>query len=142
MKKILILKFISILLTTNCFSQSVEKDKYIIKAKNQNTCGWFLALGGTALHIAAFAIESSVPILDFNATPEELKSNKNKEKTAEVLLIAGAVALVGCIPLFVSSHINHKKSLHVTINMKSFNQLNANKLYAFCYPALGLKIDL
>lgn len=142
MKIIVFLILLSFLFVTNSFSQSAEKDKYVNKASNQNTCGWILAFGGTALHIVGIAMESSIPILDFNATPEEQQSRKRKENTAEILFITGGAALVGCIPLFISSHINHKRSLRVAINMKPFNQLKANNMYASSYPALSLKIGL
>ena len=142
MKKVTSFIFIFFLLVTNCFSQSAEKDKYITKAKNQGTYAWLLAFSGTVLHIVGFALETSGPLIDLNETPEEQQSRKRKERTGNILIVAGTAAFIGSIPFFISSHKNHKRSLRVAIDMKPFNQLKSNNIYASGYPALTLKIGL
>ena len=136
------------------FSQSTEnnipavKTDYLKKSKNQKTAAWILLGGGFALSTTSILIATPKAAEDMTYgfyglfAGEQVPQNNY---TAEsILLVAGTVAMLGSVPLFIASGKNKKKALNMSANIKIENATSFQRqsFVQSSYPAFALKINL
>jgi O-antigen/teichoic acid export membrane protein len=122
MKKIIICTMMLAIAATS-FSQD-----YLRKSKNQKTAAWILLGGGSALVVTGILLAN-------NATIDNLG-------TGAGVAIAGGVAVLGSIPLFLASGRNKKNAMSLSSKNEKMQQLNKNSFVYKPVPSLSLKISL
>ncbi len=119
----------------------VVKTDYLKKSRKQQTAAWLLLGGGfafTATGILVASNELSNNLVNiFN--PEEQKSST----ASTVLLVTGAAAMVGSIPLFIASSNNKKRGENISVFLKkeSGPVLQHLSFINLSYPAIAIKLD-
>ena len=109
-------------------SQSVTRQDYLNKSKNQKKAAWILLGGGIALGLAGPILWSSTGISDSGA---------------DVLMISGAASIAGSIPLFIAAGRNKKKGM----NASTYFEIRQNSvptntgLSLHSTPTLSLKLN-
>ena len=123
-----------LLMTANSFcqqtdhSQSLTRQDYLKKSKNQKTTAWILLGGGIALGVAGPVLWSSTGISDSGV---------------DVLMVCGAASVVGSIPLFIAAGRNKRKGM----NASAYFQIRQNSvptntgLTLHSTPTLSLKLN-
>ena len=110
-------------------SQSLTSQEYLKKSKNQKKAAWILLGGGLALGLAGPVLWTSTGISDSGA---------------DILMVSGAVAIAGSIPLFIAAGRNKKKGMNVT----AYFQIRQNPVPTYTglsllsTPTLSLKLNL
>ncbi len=116
-----------------------NKQYYLGKSKSQKTAGWIIfGVGATALLTGVFvrAAETSFYIITIG-------SSSNSSNAPEILMIGGAVFMVGSIPLFISAHDNKLKAIQSSIGLKMEENAGLIQMYVGKYqPAISWKIKL
>jgi hypothetical protein len=147
MKKVLICTTL-LLITATSFCQQTDSSKlfdrpdYLQKSKNQKAAALVLLIGGGVLDIIGLAtFPKDYVILDIWGTGNS-KSTESKANTSAVLLVVGTVSMLASIPLFISSHVNHKRAISLGIDTQQFRQLKKTNFSTVNYPALTMKIRL
>ena len=132
---------------TNDSLPSIQKD-YLQKSKNQKTAAWILLGGGFALSTTSILIATPKAAEDMTYgfyglfAGEQVPQNNY---TAEsILLVAGTVAMLGSVPLFIASGKNKKKALNMSANIKIENATSFQRqsFVQSSYPGFALKINL
>ena len=91
----------------NPLKSSETKEFYLHKAKNKNTAGWVLLLGGTAMTVVgAIGFNSNFDIWSVD------KAQTTRTDLYGVILTAGVIADIVSIPIFISAH-RYKKMASV-----------------------------
>ncbi|MEP6464872.1 MAG: hypothetical protein ABJB05_01140 [Parafilimonas sp.] len=90
---------------------STIKTEYLKKSKNQKTVAWVMVGGGAGLFVAG-SIVGVHGWFDFFSG--NLNKASNNIGVAGPLAIAGAVSMLGSIPLFISSSHNKHKAMSIT----------------------------
>ena len=109
-------------------SQSLTRQDYLKKSKNQKTTAWILLGGGIALGVAGPILWSSTGISDSGV---------------DVLMVSGAASIVGSIPLFIAAGRNKRKGM----NASAYFQIRQNSvpvhtgLTLHSTPTLSLKLN-
>jgi len=132
MKKITI--FALLLITAiACFGQQIKpspalnKAGYLRKSKNQK--------------IAAFATLGTGVVLLASGFIAIGHTSSKGEQEARVI-ISGLVVSAVSIPFFISSHINKKKGMAVSIKSKALPQVNNGSFVYKQIPSINFKINL
>ena len=138
MKKLTVTLLAALYFLSATGQDTLTKDFYLQRSKNQKTAAWVL-LGGGALATIGGAIW-------FNETfsIDIFGPDKNPgENTAGFVMIAGVGAMLGSIPLFISSAHNKKRaeSMAVFIGTERLPVLAARKVN-LNYPVVGVRIGL
>ena len=85
-------------------AQSMTKQDYIQKSKNQKTTAWIMLGGGTAM-----AVGGMVWVVNNLFEPDQGES---------VVFFMGLGAMIGSIPLFIASGRNARKAADMSVNLK------------------------
>jgi hypothetical protein len=147
--KHIICAIVLILFYIHGFNQQIEpqqqltKQDYLKKSKNQKTAAWILIGGGAgAVTIAIISglgksVQDIGNILAF-APP------KNSYEWENTVIVFGGVAMLGSIPLFISSGNIKRKANNMSLNLKFENSkfLPQNKFAGNIYPAISFKFKL
>ena len=116
-----------------------NKQYYLGKSKSQKTAGWIIfGVGATATltGVIVRAAETTLYVVTIGGS-------SNSSNAPEILIIGGAVCMVGSIPLFISAHDNKLKALELSIGPKMEENGELIQMYAGKYqPAISLKINL
>ena len=96
---------------------SPMKTDYLKKSKNQKTAAWILLGGGFSLGLIG-SLVSLHGAIDFVNNQHE-----GKLETGGIMAIAGGVAMLGSIPLFISASHNKHKAMSITFNNDFVPQL-------------------
>lgn len=110
------------------FSQSLTREDYLKKSKNQKTTAWILLGGGVALGLAGPVLWASTGISDSGV---------------DVLMVAGAASIAGSIPLFIAAGRNKRKGM----NASTYFEIRQNRvptntaLNLHSTPTLSLKLN-
>jgi MFS-type transporter involved in bile tolerance (Atg22 family) len=142
MKKLFVTVATIIFIASNCLSQSIEKNIYLQKSKNQKTTAWVLAGTGSGLFIAGVIVglsNASKDVIDIYTLQVPEKRDETLQNT---LVITGGAVLLSSIPFFISSRTNKKKAISVTILTQPFHLLKNSQMLTANYPALSMKIRL
>ena len=139
-------------IATNAFSQhadslrSVARTEYLRKSKNQKTAAWVLLGGGVAMFITGSIIYNDA----YNKAAEQdplgtlLSYGTNVNPTGGYIALAGTLAALGSIPLFIASGKNKKRAMAISTGFKleKASVLQGTAMIRKSYPALSLKIGL
>ena len=109
-------------------TQSLTREVYLQKSKNQKTAARILLGSGTAL-AAGSLVWASQNLFSTSSGPV-------------VFLVAGSVAMLGSIPLFIASGKNKRKALSMSFKIQPVPQLQKANLVNRQAPSLSLKINL
>ena len=109
-------------------TQSLTREVYLQKSKNQKTAARILLGSGTAL-AAGSLVWASQNLFSTSSGPV-------------VFLVAGSVAMLGSIPLFIASGKNKRKAMSMSFKMQPVPQLQKANLVNRQAPSLSLKINL
>lgn len=124
-----ILLFVLLTLTVTSFcqkinpSQTLTKQDYLKKSKNQKTAAWICLGSGAVLFAIATPGEVSLDILP-------------------VLVIGGGALVAGSIPLFIASGKNKRKAMNISFKIQRSPQLLQSGLSYQNIPAVSIKIGL
>ena len=92
-------------------NQSLTRQDYLKKSKNQKTAAWILLGGGFALAVGASILDVS--------------SDWSKSETPYLVAIsAGCASMLGSIPLFIAAGRNKRKGM----NASTYFQIRQNPL--------------
>jgi hypothetical protein len=137
--------FLLMIVAINTHAQEIPADTvknkqyYLWKSKSQKTAGWIIfGVGATALltGVTVRAAETSFYIVTIG-------SSSNSSNAPEILMIGGAVFMVGSIPLFISAHDNKLKTIQLSIGPKMEENAELSQMYVGKYqPAISFKIKL
>ena len=106
-------------------------DNYIQKRKTFNTAGWVLLGAGAGMMIGGGTMYASYANQGYNGP---------SPASADALIIAGGVAALASIPLFISANKNKTKA---NLALKGESITFGNKIFATSdYYALALRINL
>jgi len=147
MKKI-ILNCLLLSVNVTVFSQivtsagSIIQTDYLKKSKNQKTAAWILLGGGTTLTIIG-------GVLAFHDFGEELgnifnpnpQPAHNNGPAASILLVTGAVSMLGSIPLFISASKNKHKALSMTFKNDFVPELKNSTITKVPVPGVSLLVS-
>ncbi len=90
--------------------QYQTKDFYIQKSKNQNTAGWILLVSGTVMTVGGLiAFDKSWDKPSYTATD-----------IYGFITLAGVVADLISIPLFISAGVNKRKAASLSIKFQNY----------------------
>lgn len=124
-----ILLFFVLLLTISSFgqqtnpSQTLTKQDYLKKSKNQKTAAWICLGSGAVLFAIATPGEVSLDILP-------------------ALVIGGGVLVAGSVPLFIASGKNKRKAMNISFKIQRSPLLQQSSLFYQNIPAVSIKIGL
>ena len=111
-------------------NQSLTRQDYLKKSKNQKTAAWILLGGGFALAVGASILDVS--------------SDWSKSETPYLVAIsAGCASMLGSIPLFIAAGRNKRKGM----NASTYFQIRQNPLPTntgltlHSTPTLSLKLN-
>ena len=111
-------------------NQSLKRQDYLKKSKNQKTAAWILLGGGFALAVGASILDVS--------------SDWSKSETPYLVAIsAGCASMLGSIPLFIAAGRNKRKGM----NASTYFQIRQNPLPTntgltlHSTPTLSLKLN-
>ena len=121
MKKII---FCTVLLAIAATSFSQD---YLKKSKNQKTAAWILLGGGSALVVTGILLAN-------NAALDNLG-------TGAGVAIAGGVAVLGSIPLFLASGRNKRKGMRLSFKNETAPQFLKGSFVYRPVPSVSLKIS-
>lgn len=127
--KITILHILILAMTFSSFSQqtnpsqTLTKQDYLKKSKNQKTAAWICLGSGAVLFAIATPGEVSLDILP-------------------VLVIGGGVLVAGSIPLFIASGKNKRKAMNISFKIQRSPLLQQSSLAYQNIPAVSIKIGL
>ncbi|MDF2157786.1 hypothetical protein [Algoriphagus sp. CAU 1675] len=122
-------------------AQQMTKQDYLEKSRDQKKSAWVLLGGGAVLLGAGFIVSMSntgdalVGMLsgkDYNG------SNTN----GNILTVVGGAAMLGSIPLFISSKSNSEKAILLSLQNKPLTMPRPYARLPKSYPSLSLKIPL
>jgi len=117
----------------NSFCQQADSIKtsastnYLEKSKHQKTAAWVLLGSGVALGVGGAIWAGS----NFDSSGPD------------VLFVAGAVAIVSSIPLFIAARRNKKKAMSTSANfqMQKIPTVQRGSFASKSYPALSIKMN-
>ncbi len=138
MKSTTLLMMLIILLTAHSlFAQT--KDDYLLKSKHQKTAAWVMLGGGTTL----FIVSGIIGIHGFaNLLNGEVDKAGNNVGLAGLLGITGTAAMLGSIPLFISSSKNKHRAMSITFSNQPLPALVKNTMGRRSFPSIGLQLKL
>ena len=131
--KSIILCLILLVFGFQSFSQAPEgsRDYYLQKSKNQKTAGWVLLGVGTAMAVGGGIGFSN----NF-----ELFDSTTKGDVYGGIMLAGIVADLVSIPVFISSGRNARRAARVSVSSQLIDFPKGNNRYAKAHPAISVKI--
>jgi hypothetical protein len=116
-----------------------KREYYLGKRKSQLTAGWIIFGVGAAATLTG-AIAKAAQVSAYVVT---IGTSSNTSNAPEILMIAGAVCMVGSIPLFISAHDNKQKAMELSIGPKMEENGQIIQRYAGKYqPAISLRIKI
>lgn len=148
-----IIGFACIAVMTSCFAQEpvipapgpvLTKQDYLIKSKHQKKGAIILVSAGGALAFMGIFIATND--LDYNLNPfggSDPYDNPNENETlAAGLIVAGGVAMLSSIALFVSAHKNKKKAMAISFKYEPAELIQRNTISKTAIPSINLRISL
>ncbi len=136
----------------SCFAQEITsetpkpvltKDEYLKKSRGQKTGAIVLISAGGVLTIVGMAVAVNNFEIDFGGTYGSSNQTDNSNETLSgVLVIGGLAAMLGSIPLFVSSHRNKKRALQLSFINEPALHLQKSMVFYKAVPSVKLKIGL
>ena len=147
MKKMIICAVLHIM-AIHAFSQQttpstpLTREDYLQKSKNQKAAGWVLLGGGALIDIIGIAtFPKDYVYIDLWGEGNS-SSTESKANTSGVLLLVGSSAMLASIPFFISSHVNRKRAIKLTVDTQQLRTIKNSSMYTTNYPALTMKISL
>lgn len=149
MKKIIVIALLFVFATTSFCQQKNQKQAltqtdYLKKSKKQKKAGSILLAGGAGLIITAFIIPRGKLVYDGICVFQYCSDKYKNDGIKSAFFIAGGIAELSSIPLFIASGKNKKKAKTVSafINMEKASVLQQTAVRNQSFPSLGLKISL
>ena len=122
----------------------LTKQDYLIKSKHQKKWAIILLSAGGALAFAGIFIATND--LDYNLNPfggSDPYDNPNENETlAAGLIVAGGLAMLGSIPLFVAAHKNKKKAMAISFKYEPAELIHRNTISKTAIPSINLHVSL
>lgn len=111
-------------------SAPTVKSDYLKKSKNQKSGAWVLLAGGSVMVVTGILLSNQASFDELGATAG--------------LAVAGGVAVLGSIPLFLASGRNKRKGMDVNASLKMERApvFQGYTIVHTSYPALSVKITL
>lgn len=120
--------------------QPVVKIDYLKKSKEQKTAAQILLGGGLGLTIAGAAIGAYEVVFDLI---DGFSTGESQTNTGAIIFIAGGVAMIGSIPLFVSAAKNKGRYISASAGLKieKTSMIKQQSFTLSSYPAISLKVN-
>ena len=118
-------------------SQTLTKQDYLKKSRNQKTFAWILVGTGVGLVVVAFATYSTK---DYANTL--FQQDNSALNTSTTLFIIGGITAVSSIPLFIASGRNKRKGMNLSLKNETTPQIQKSSFVYRYIPSLTLKISL
>ena len=122
---------------------ATTRQDFLNKAKKQKTAALGLLIGGGALTIGGIAWAANDFEIDLNGIFDPNYQEPEDNSTAQgVLILTGAAAMLGSIPLFIASRKNRRRAMEISFKNEWVPQLQNNLVYQRAIPAISLRISL
>jgi hypothetical protein len=117
------------------YYDSLTKEGYLTKSKNQKTTAWVLLGGGIVLGTVGGIILSQ-------NTFHPLGGDNSGFAGGSVLLTVGVLSTLGSILFFISSSHNARRAAEISFKNQEISIPHSNNVFAKTQPAFTLKINL
>ena len=126
------------------FAQNYHNDSLsaslIQKSKNQKTGAWILLGAGTAVFLGGVVVLTSESMWAVAETVFDGEGSTTS--SGGILIVAGSLAMLGSIPLFIASGNNRQKALRLSVGTQQIT-LPVKGAWTYQYqPAVALKIRI
>jgi len=110
-----------------------SREQYLKKSKNQNTVGWVLLAGGTAMAVVgAVGFGRNFELFD--------DTNDRKADLYGKVVVAGIAADLISIPFFIASGKNARRAARVDVSSIRRLEQRGNSIYYTQLAVLSVKI--
>ncbi len=146
MKQIIICTML-FLVASSSFSQqttsqpSFTQQDYLEKSKKQKKIGTILLVGGGGLIATAIIIPKGELVYDGICVGAFCDDKYKNDGIKSVFFIAGGIAALSSLPLFIVSRKNRRKATSVSFKMENTVQLYNQYLVRTSFPALRVKVN-
>ena len=142
-KTFLLFGLISIMQCSFGQDSSLTKEEYLRKSKGQKTGAIVLLSAGGALAIVGLAIETNDLNDDLGGLfdPNYDGDNTSNDTVSGILFFGGVAAMLGSIPLFISSHKNKKRAMSMSFENITAPQLQKNMVFNQHIPSVTFKVN-
>jgi hypothetical protein len=129
--------------TLPAFAQEMSKQDFLDKSKKQKTAAFITLGGGLVLGILGASMIDSNRRSDINLfAPTAPNTTDNSEGIWGVVMVTGGLAVLGSIPMFISSNKNAKKASQLSFRNEPIHMLKHEGNLSRSVPSITLKIPL
>ena len=143
----LILCTMLFLVASSSFSQqttsqpSFTQQDYLEKSKKQKKIGTILLVGGGGLIATAIIIPKGELVYDGICVGAYCSDKYKNDGIKSIFFIAGSIAALSSVPLFIMSRKNRRKATSLSFKMENAVQLSNQNLVRTSFPALRVKAN-
>ncbi len=127
-------------LPTGPSQPTLSREEYLQKSKRQKTGAIVLISAGGAVMIPGAIMLVNNTANDFIFGP--FTGEQSDNTVASILFATGAAAMLGSIPLFVSSHKNKKRAMELSFKNIPSSQVHKNMVINQQIPSINFRIAL
>jgi hypothetical protein len=121
---------------------TLSKDQLLQKSKNQKTAAIVLLCAGGVAATVGLAMATDDLNDELGGLFDPSYEEDNDETVSAVLFYTGAAAMLGSIPLFISSRKNKSRAMELSFKNIPSTQVYKNMLVNQRIPSINLKIRL
>jgi hypothetical protein len=135
------------LVASSSFSQqttsqsSFTQHKFLEKSKKQNKIGTILLVVGGGLIATSIIIPKGDLVYDGICIGAYCSDKYKNDGIRSVFFIAGGIAALSSVPLFIVSRKNRRKSMFVSFKMENTVQLYNQNLVHISFPVLKVNAN-
>jgi hypothetical protein len=130
-------------ITLSATAQEMSKQDFLDKSKQQKTAAFITLGGGLVLGVLGASMIDSNRRSDFNLfAPTVPKTKDNSEGIWGIVMVTGGLAVLGSIPMFISSNKNAKKAAQLSFRNEPIHMLKHEGNLSRSVPSITLKIPL
>lgn len=130
-------------ITLSASAQEMSKQDYLDKSKKQKTAAYITLGGGLVLGVLGASMIDSNRRSDFNLfAPTVPNTTDNSEGIWGAVMVTGGLAVLGSIPMFISSNKNAKKATQLSFRNEPIHMLKHEGNFFRSVPSITLKIPL
>ncbi|MDO9373972.1 MAG: hypothetical protein V4725_05985 [Bacteroidota bacterium] len=119
----------------------LTREEYLQKSKGQKTAAIILISAGGAAAIAGLAIATNDLGDDLGGIFDPNYQDNGNDTVSGILFFGGAAAMLGSIPLFVSSKRNKRRAMDLSFKNIPTSQVHQNMVINQQIPSINFRIS-